>query len=262
MAESQDRGEVSRRVMDSTLPLYGTWVGTILAFYFSRESFDAASQSAERIQIITRDQPLRPLANGKLSQIAVKSLANGLIFSETDLTKPLKELVQDMESKGRYRILIVDSNKKYVDLVYRLDAQSYITQPVARSSHAAPPSPEASVPASGCGEIEMPATVEVPASLEPQSGNAPDAAPPIEGGQPDNDPTAQITLNNYLEWRNAQGDKARPKVAFLPAGATLADADTKIQTTLGCRDIIVTRDGTPTSPVVVYITDADIEQYR
>jgi hypothetical protein len=65
-----------------------------------------------------------------------------------------------------------------------------------------------------------------------------------------------------LKWRNGQGDKARPKVVFLPAEATLADADTKLQMTLGCRDIIVTRDGTPTRPVVVYITDFDIEQYR
>lgn len=40
-----DRTETSRLVFSSVLPLLGTWVGTVLAFYFARENLEAATQS-------------------------------------------------------------------------------------------------------------------------------------------------------------------------------------------------------------------------
>ena len=51
-------------------------------------------------------------------------------------------------------------------------------------------------------------------------------------------------------------------MVFLPETATLADADAKMKETLGCRDVIVTTDGQKTSPVVAYVTDNDINEYK
>jgi hypothetical protein len=45
LAAGADRAETSRLVFSSVLPLLGTWVGTVLAFYFARENFEAATQS-------------------------------------------------------------------------------------------------------------------------------------------------------------------------------------------------------------------------
>ena len=42
------RAETSRLVFSSILPLLGTWVGTVLAFYFARENLQAATESALR----------------------------------------------------------------------------------------------------------------------------------------------------------------------------------------------------------------------
>lgn len=39
------RAETSRLVFSSVLPLFGTWVGTVLAFYFARENLQAATES-------------------------------------------------------------------------------------------------------------------------------------------------------------------------------------------------------------------------
>ena len=36
-------------VFDSLLPVFGTWVGTLLAFYFSKENFEAATKSVTEI---------------------------------------------------------------------------------------------------------------------------------------------------------------------------------------------------------------------
>src|SRR5436190_22372591 len=44
-AGSSSRAETSRLVFSSVLPLLGTWVGTVLAFYFARENLQAATDS-------------------------------------------------------------------------------------------------------------------------------------------------------------------------------------------------------------------------
>jgi hypothetical protein len=45
LAAGDDRPETSRLVFSAVLPLLGTWVGTVLAFYFARENFEAATES-------------------------------------------------------------------------------------------------------------------------------------------------------------------------------------------------------------------------
>ena len=41
----ENRPEMSRLVFSAVLPLLGTWVGTVLAFYFARENLQAATES-------------------------------------------------------------------------------------------------------------------------------------------------------------------------------------------------------------------------
>lgn len=214
---SKDRQMASRRVMDSTLPLYGTWVGTILAFYFSRNAFEAASNATARNatvfqQVSSGLVSVSPPPDNTLAKILLKSLANGLVFSQDDLNKPLQDVVNELDSKGRYRTIVVDAEKKYVDLVYRIDASAFLRQP------------------------------------QPEGSNQPASAP------------WSPTLREYIDWRNDEGGK--PIVVFLPERATLADADAKLKETMGCRDVIVTTDGKDTSPVVVYVTDNDINEYK
>lgn len=218
--------------MDSTLPLYGTWVGTILAFYFSRNAFEAASRATDRTTAAIFQQvnsglvPASP--DNTLAKISLKSLANDLVFRQEDSDKLLQDVVNELESNNRYRTIVVevvnrdDANKKYfkyVDLVYRINASAYLER-------------------------------SQPRDLNPQGEEGNAQVPP--------------TLKTYLAWRHEpkQGEKAQPIVVFLSQSATLADADAKLKETLGCRDVIVTTDGKDTSPVVAYVTDIDINEYK
>ncbi len=45
----RSRAETTRLVFSSVLPLLGTWVGTVLAFYFARENLQAATESTLRL---------------------------------------------------------------------------------------------------------------------------------------------------------------------------------------------------------------------
>lgn len=46
---SEEVVEVSRMVFTATVPLAGTWVGTVLAYYFSKDNFNAARRSLENM---------------------------------------------------------------------------------------------------------------------------------------------------------------------------------------------------------------------
>jgi hypothetical protein len=45
LGAGNSRAETTRLVFSSVLPLLGTWVGTVLAFYFARENLQAATES-------------------------------------------------------------------------------------------------------------------------------------------------------------------------------------------------------------------------
>jgi hypothetical protein len=53
-----DRAETSRLVFSAVLPLLGTWVGTVLAFYFARENFQAATESTLALAGIETSTPV------------------------------------------------------------------------------------------------------------------------------------------------------------------------------------------------------------
>lgn len=214
---SKDRDKSSANVMTATLPLYGTWVGTILAFYFSRNAFEAASNATTRnaatFQQIASSSSASapPPPDNVLAKISVKSLANNLLFSQRDITKPLKDVLSELQAVGRYRVIVVDATNKFLGLVNRRTAEAYL----------APPG-------------------------EPGSDSAPPQSP---------------SLQTYLDWLKGSGTTAESKVIFFAETATLADVDTKFQETK-LKDAIVTTDGEPDSPVVVYINDNDINEYR
>lgn len=41
--------QILQYVFGALLPLWGTWIGTILAFYYSKDNFESASKSANQL---------------------------------------------------------------------------------------------------------------------------------------------------------------------------------------------------------------------
>src|SRR3954471_18215413 len=58
----KSRADTSRLVFSSVLPLFGTWVGTVLAFYFARENLAAATTATQSVteSALRLTQRLRP----------------------------------------------------------------------------------------------------------------------------------------------------------------------------------------------------------
>ncbi len=118
-------------VFGAILPLLGTWVGTVLAFYFARENFESASRSVREIakQLTSVE---------KLKSIIVKDvmidIANAVTFV---LDKPekdikLKSILIDakLEKENKERLPILDTQGRIKYMAHRSLFDKFIVQEV------------------------------------------------------------------------------------------------------------------------------------
>jgi hypothetical protein len=102
-ATNQGRPEMARLVFASVLPLLGTWVGTVLAFYFARENLQAATDSTLRLtRPIEAATPVTQVMIPK-AQIVSYDVKAGVDVKATSLF----ELRQMMKTAGKNRLPIL-----------------------------------------------------------------------------------------------------------------------------------------------------------
>jgi CBS domain containing-hemolysin-like protein len=109
-------------VFNAILPLFGTWVGTVLAYFFSRESFEAASQSVERISSRLIEQ--------KLQSVLVSSVMvprSQMFVSKEPAKEKLMDTLAQLEGRNLSRLPILDQNDDHpLFLVYKEDIVEYL----------------------------------------------------------------------------------------------------------------------------------------
>jgi hypothetical protein len=102
-------------VAQTLLPLWGTWVGTIMAFYFSRENFEAASKSYQSMieqQMGTEEKMAKvPVQEVMLS---IKKLT--VLRYEALPERTIKDILADetFRDYGRYAVLLANDTLKYM----------------------------------------------------------------------------------------------------------------------------------------------------
>ena len=116
-------------ILTIILPLVGTWVGTVLAFYFSRENFVAAAkQTADLVRQLTPEQRLQSIAVTEvmLDMSAATTLKLTLPTPEDAPKIKVKADVVEalLEKNKRNRLPIIDSTGKVLYVVHR----NYIDQ--------------------------------------------------------------------------------------------------------------------------------------
>ena len=113
---SQDRSQASQTVLNSVLPLLGTWVGTVLAFYFAKDNFEAASQSAK--ELLNMDERLRSIP----AREAMILIEDADTFTIPEGVEPgqvrLQDLVKVMKDKDRNRLPVLDQKNAPVFIIH------------------------------------------------------------------------------------------------------------------------------------------------
>ncbi len=107
IATSDDKSNAAQYVLAAILPLLGTWVGTVLAYYFSKDNFESATKSTK--ELLGVDQKLSKI---KVADVMI-SYASIIKVEEDDNDKiVLKQWLDTMakEKKGQ-RLPVFKSDK-------------------------------------------------------------------------------------------------------------------------------------------------------
>jgi len=131
-------GDAVQLVFTAVLPLMGTWVGTVLAYYFSKDNFEAASKSVQDMAKIATDEKLKTLFV-RDEMISFDSMT----YLQLTAAKPagqwtIKEL-QKMLSGKITRIPVLNENRHVLHVIHDSIFFRFIANESERLSAATPP---------------------------------------------------------------------------------------------------------------------------
>jgi hypothetical protein len=116
-------------IAKTLLPLWGTWIGTIMAFYFSRENFEAASKSYQNM--IKRLTPDEKIAAIKVSDVMIPYEQIVFLTQPADLGKKLiNEILKDGRFQVFNRYAVFNADHTVNKMIHRSMIDRYISQHV------------------------------------------------------------------------------------------------------------------------------------
>jgi hypothetical protein len=120
-AFSTETSATAMSVLTAVLPLIGTWVGTVLAFFFARENFDAASRASERLLAGRTDRPALDVARKP------QDIRDMNITGQSDDAIQILAIRTALDNMGHHRIPLMTDNKKKVRyVVHRQPLETYM----------------------------------------------------------------------------------------------------------------------------------------
>lgn len=112
------------------LPVIGTWMGTILAYYFSRENFESANRSMQQtISKLTSEEKLKSTKAASV-MIPLNSIDHPFKEGKTPEAVTIKELLDFLNKKDRNRIVVMDSSNVVSKVIHRSVINSFISDQV------------------------------------------------------------------------------------------------------------------------------------
>jgi hypothetical protein len=109
-------------LLSALLPLFGTWVGTILAFYYTKENFESANRGTLDI-VKTFSQQLRStkIADKMMprAQMIVSVVAQGKTLKDLPISEIQQKFQQVRNGKQISRLPILDGTDIFVAMLHR-----------------------------------------------------------------------------------------------------------------------------------------------
>jgi hypothetical protein len=216
-----DAKEILQFMCSAILPLFGTWIGTILAFYFSKDNLLAANQTVQHlVNKLTSDQKLASIkARGvmiPLVDLIYKNYPTGAddtkIFLETDF-------LDFLSTHSISRVILLNENKLIKYVLHKSIIEQFIAEQYRSLLNTA---------------LSSPPTAVI-------------------------DPSAKLTFANFkasanIVIQNVLKDGAK----VIQEEATLAEAKMIMMNVKLCNDVFLTKSGNSEEPVLGWITDKTI----
>lgn len=120
-ADRTKRYEAAQLVLTALLPLMGTWVGTVLAFYFAKENLQAATESTLKLRApMDGDVPVKDV------MIRADSIDHERLAAGTDLAAlPLSQVHTKMKTTNRDRIPVLDASGAVLIVIHASTLSQY-----------------------------------------------------------------------------------------------------------------------------------------
>jgi len=135
-----EKADVTNQILTAVLPLFGTWIGTIMAFYYTKDNLDAANHNVNQLvnKIISPDEKLQATAaRDKMilygQMYIVREGANDKLLAKL---KEMDDEAAKAGSKNKWnRIPVLNQNDQPVYIVHR----SLINEFLAAKAQENPP---------------------------------------------------------------------------------------------------------------------------
>jgi hypothetical protein len=116
----------AKDILTMVLPMIGTWVGTVLAFYFGREQLEAATRS---VTAIARElTPEEKLGSIKVTEKMIP-LTNAFVTTADPATVKLLDAIRGLETSGKGdRLPVLTSDKKPRHVIHRSTIDRFIAK--------------------------------------------------------------------------------------------------------------------------------------
>jgi hypothetical protein len=256
IAVSDDRAGTTQLVFSAMLPLFGTWVGTVLAFYFARENLDAATRSAESAARSAAVLTGRELAT-PVTQVMIREAQ----FHAYDLggqdpsSVPLSELRAKMgEMQPPWRRLPIRNAAGAVLYVLHDSTLNAFTEHLRKEASGVPVATGVDQNA-GSGDPGAGAGDPGTGAGDPGAGAGDPGAGAGDPGAGAGDPGADIekTLGDLLAVPEFK--EFLEAIGFVSEKASVGDARAVLESVEYCNDVFVTTTGKRDERAIGWLTN-------
>jgi hypothetical protein len=121
-------------VLSMLLPVIGAWVGTVLAYYFSKENFESAAQNTKELVGLRSDEKLRSIA-ARDAMIPIDKATKLVLEMAENQVKLKADIIDRLLSKPgseeRNRLPIVDPQGRPKYIAHRSTIDKFIVRAVS-----------------------------------------------------------------------------------------------------------------------------------
>ena len=134
-----NRGDAAKLVFGSLLPLLGTWVGTVLAFYFAKANFESAAKNTKDLLGMTERLRSTPVESVMLKMSDPSVVKKTLVPPEKPESLKIAELVKIMRDNRRHRLPVLNSDSSPLFVIHLSTLTDFISTQALSPTAAAKP---------------------------------------------------------------------------------------------------------------------------